>query len=190
MLLAHGHLGHSQLPLWQVAHSSIDTPERITLFNSITAYVSDLLPPVDEPSAKRRRVDIAAAGPSSTGSALEIGAVADAAAAGHGMLPPPITNPLVPTAVPVAGTPPDSLLIDMAKAASEEVVLLEVKEISVSIPQRKKYDLCFTKNFLYTKQIGTTSPVQGMVYNWSDVGRFPFTPLTTADVEHVVENNG
>lgn len=58
----------------------------------------------------------------------------------------------------------------MANAAQEEVVLLEVKEISVSIPQRKKYDLCFTQNYLYTKQVGTSTPVQGMVYKWTEIG--------------------
>lgn len=72
-------------------------------------------------------------------------------------------------------TPPNAdskLLINMANAAAEEVVLLEVKEVSVSIPQRKKYDLCFTKNYLYTKQVGTSTPVQGMVYKWDEIGMY------------------
>lgn len=72
----------------------------------------------------------------------------------------------------------ERLLIELAKKAADEVVLLEVKEVSVSIPQRKKYDLCFTKNYLYTKIVGTTAPVQGMVYDWNDIG--PHThPLST-----------
>lgn len=88
------------------------------------------------------------------------------------MLPPPAQT--VPaTKMAQQGSPgADSLLIDMANAAAKEVVLLEVKEVSVSIPQRKKYDLCFTKNYLYTKQVGTTTPVQGMVYDWSQIGMF------------------
>lgn len=54
--------------------------------------------------------------------------------------------------------------------ASDEPVLLEIKEISVSVPQRKKYDLCFTKNHLYARAPGTTGPVQGIVYAWKDIG--------------------
>lgn len=88
------------------------------------------------------------------------------------MLPPPTTQKAVTGTqqTPAVAVGADSLLIDMANAAAKEVILLEVKEISVSIPQRKKYDLCFTKNYLYTKQVGTTTPVQGMVYDWSQIG--------------------
>lgn len=87
------------------------------------------------------------------------------------MLPTPTQTAATGTQqTPVVGAGADSLLIDMANAAAKEVILLEVKEVSVSIPQRKKYDLCFTKNYLYTKQVGTTTPVQGMVYDWSQIG--------------------
>lgn len=94
------------------------------------------------------------------------------------MLPSPIQTAVTGTQqTPVVGAGADSLLIDMANAAAKEVILLEVKEVSVSIPQRKKYDLCFTKNYLYTKQVGTTTPVQGMVYDWSQIGAsFSFAP--------------
>lgn len=85
------------------------------------------------------------------------------------MLPPP-TQPATTGTQQAPASGADSLLIDMANAAAKEVILLEVKEVSVSIPQRKKYDLCFTKNYLYTKQVGTTTPVQGMVYDWSQIG--------------------
>lgn len=86
------------------------------------------------------------------------------------LAPPPqaASKSAAQAAAPAGGH--GSLLIDMANAAQEELVLLEVKEVSVSIPQRKKYDLCFTKNYLYTKQVGTSTPVQGMVYKWTDVG--------------------
>lgn len=89
------------------------------------------------------------------------------------MLPSPTQTAVTGTQqTPVVGAGADSLLIDMANAAAKEVILLEVKEISVSIPQRKKYDLCFTKNYLYTKQVGTTTPIQGMVYDWSQLGAY------------------
>ncbi|ROV92202.1 hypothetical protein VMCG_09298 [Cytospora schulzeri] len=148
------------------------TPEHITLFNSIASFVSEQLqqqqqqpplhdPPSAEPSAKRRRID-----GSEDGAAL----VENGTKSEHGMLPPPTQSATTGTQqAPASGA--DSLLIDMANAAAKEVILLEVKEVSVSIPQRKKYDLCFTKNYLYTKQVGTTTPVQGMVYDWSQIGR-------------------
>lgn len=88
------------------------------------------------------------------------------------LAPLPIAHAAVPK--PAAGVQQapgaERLLIELAEEAAAEVILLEVKEVSVSIPQRKKYDLCFTKNYLYTKVVGTTAPVQGMVYNWNDVG--------------------
>lgn len=88
------------------------------------------------------------------------------------MLPPPTHTAPATKNAHQASPGADSLLIDMANAAAKEVILLEVKEISVSIPQRKKYDLCFTKNYLYTKQVGTNTPVQGMVYDWSQIGAY------------------
>ena len=56
--------------------------------------------------------------------------------------------------------------------AETEQVLLEVKDISVAAPVRKKYDLCFTKNFFYARASGTTAPVQGVVYPWREIGMF------------------
>lgn len=55
--------------------------------------------------------------------------------------------------------------------AADEPVLLEVKEISVSVPQRKKFELCFTANHLYARAPGTTAPMTGIVYAWADIGR-------------------
>lgn len=105
--------------------------------------------------------------------------------------PPQTTLAHVGSSKPAAGaqqTPSaERLLIEMAQKAADEVVLLEVKEISVLIPQRKKYDLCFTKNYLYTKVIGTTQPVQGMVYDWSDIGahshHLPTSQQSFMDIE-------
>ncbi|KAJ3495285.1 hypothetical protein NLG97_g3498 [Lecanicillium saksenae] len=53
---------------------------------------------------------------------------------------------------------------------ADDPVLLCVKEISVSVPQRKKFELCLTQNFLYARAPGTTVPIQGMVYTWTDIG--------------------
>lgn len=58
-------------------------------------------------------------------------------------------------------------------SAADEPVLLEVKEISVSVPQRKKFELCFTANHLYARAPGTSAPVQGIVYPWTDIGKEP-----------------
>lgn len=57
-----------------------------------------------------------------------------------------------------------------AGQASNESVLLKINEISVSVPQRKKYELCMTAGFLYAQAPGTTGPVPGMAYAWTDIG--------------------
>lgn len=103
--------------------------------------------------------------------------------------PPPAVIASKTSAQTTPAKADSKLLINMANAAAEEVVLLEVKEVSVSIPQRKKYDLCFTKNYLYTKQVGTSTPVQGMVYKWEEIGMWSLfstqTPSnTTIDYHH------
>ncbi len=54
--------------------------------------------------------------------------------------------------------------------AADEPVLLEIKEISVSVPQRKKFDICFTKGHIYARAPNTTGPVQGMAYAGNDIG--------------------
>ncbi|KAM3441966.1 hypothetical protein MY4824_001380 [Beauveria thailandica] len=52
---------------------------------------------------------------------------------------------------------------------ADDPILLQVKEISVSVPQRKKFELCFTRDFLYARLPGTTTPIQAMTYAWSDI---------------------
>ncbi|KAJ9132275.1 Histone chaperone [Pleurostoma richardsiae] len=64
-----------------------------------------------------------------------------------------------------------------AEAAASESVLLEVKDISVSIPQRKKYDLVFTKNYLYARASGSTTPVKGIVYAWKEIEYVFYLPV-------------
>ncbi|KAL2196678.1 putative chaperone protein [Corynascus similis CBS 632.67] len=130
-----------------------DTPARTALFNDIASFVYEQLStvePQNEPTAKRRRVDIA-----------------------H--LPPHIQpNGHTQDTVLPAGTQPAALSAD---AAAAEPVLLEVKDISVTAPQRKKYDLCFTKSFLYARASGTSVPVQGIVYPWKDIEHAFYLPV-------------
>ncbi|ORY64506.1 uncharacterized protein BCR38DRAFT_342747 [Pseudomassariella vexata] len=52
---------------------------------------------------------------------------------------------------------------------AEESILLEIKGISVSVPQRKKFDLCLTAQHLYARVPNTTTPVQGAIYAWKDI---------------------
>jgi hypothetical protein len=60
--------------------------------------------------------------------------------------------------------------ISLESAAAVEPVLLEIKDISVSIPQRKKFDIVFTKNYLFARVPNTTAPLPGIVYAWKDIG--------------------
>ncbi|KAF6814511.1 hypothetical protein CSOJ01_04062 [Colletotrichum sojae] len=61
--------------------------------------------------------------------------------------------------------------------AADEDVLLEIKEISVSVPQRKKYDLCFTANHFYARALNTTAPVEGIIYAWEDIEYAFYLPV-------------
>jgi hypothetical protein len=54
--------------------------------------------------------------------------------------------------------------------AADESVLLEIKEISVSVPQRKKFELCFTDGHIYARTPNTTAPIPAITYAWSDIG--------------------
>lgn len=54
--------------------------------------------------------------------------------------------------------------------AADEPVELEIKEISVSVPQRKKFELCFTANHLYARAPKTTVPIPAITYAWKNIG--------------------
>ncbi|KAF4630238.1 hypothetical protein G7Y89_g7901 [Cudoniella acicularis] len=58
------------------------------------------------------------------------------------------------------GTPP---------ATGKDSVLLEIKDISLVIPQRKKYTLCFTSSHLYARLPTSPEPVAGISYAWKDI---------------------
>ena len=127
----------------------LDTPARTTLFNNIASFVYERLGPADSQD-----------GPASKRRRIDIT-----------QLP---THPQ-PISHAHEKAPPAGLSVD---AAATDPVLLEVKDISVTAPQRKKYDLCFTKDFLYARASGTSVPVQGVVYPWKDIG----TPLPSLPV--------
>ncbi|KAI1421732.1 hypothetical protein F5Y12DRAFT_718107 [Xylaria sp. FL1777] len=72
-----------------------------------------------------------------------------------------------------------------AAAAAAEEVLLEIKDISVSIPQRKKFDLCFTAGHLYARAPGTKAPVPGIIFPWKSIEYAFFLPVPEkAQVQH------
>ncbi|EGY22328.1 Histone chaperone like protein [Verticillium longisporum] len=100
-----------------------------------------------EPAAKRRRVDVDASN-------------GFKASNGNGT-------------INVAGSVPASA----AEAAVDEPVQLEIKEISVSVPQRKKFELCFTDNHLYARVPGTTTPAAGIAYAWGDIEYAFYLPI-------------
>jgi hypothetical protein len=61
------------------------------------------------------------------------------------------------------------LRCDEAQAENEEV-LLQIRDISFVMPARKKYDLCFTRHYLYARAAKADSPAPGMAYAWKDMG--------------------
>ncbi|KAL6831737.1 hypothetical protein V8C40DRAFT_237120 [Trichoderma camerunense] len=61
--------------------------------------------------------------------------------------------------------------------AADEAVLLEIKEISVSVPQRKKLEICFTSNHLYARAPGATAPLPGVSYAWRDIEYAFYLPV-------------
>lgn len=61
--------------------------------------------------------------------------------------------------------------------AASEKILLEIKDISISIPQRKKFDLVFTAQHIYARAPNTTTPVPGIVYAWRDLEYAFYLPV-------------
>ncbi|CAK7204339.1 hypothetical protein SEUCBS139899_007094 [Sporothrix eucalyptigena] len=139
----------------QVQAAAAESPAHTKLFNNIANYVCEQLHTDNngEPAQKRRRVE-------AEGAAHTNGAA----------LPARQANSLATTQ---NGGSADGGL----SAAAAEPVLLEVKDISVSIPQRKKYDLCFTQNYLYARASNTTAPVPGIVYAWKDIEHVFYLPV-------------
>ncbi|KAH7342407.1 hypothetical protein BKA65DRAFT_504028 [Rhexocercosporidium sp. MPI-PUGE-AT-0058] len=59
--------------------------------------------------------------------------------------------------------------IATAPASASDPVLLEIKDISVVVPQRKKYTLCFTSTHLYARLPDSKAPAPGISFAWSDI---------------------
>ncbi|KAL2270632.1 hypothetical protein VTJ83DRAFT_3 [Remersonia thermophila] len=126
-----------------------DTPARTTLFNNIVSYVYEQLASASDPD-----------GPASKRRRVDVAQNhPHAQANGHGS-----TTPAPSTA-------------SGGDAALTDPVLLEIKDVSVTAPQRKKYDLCFTRNFLYARAPGTSVPAPGMVYAWKDIEHAFYLPV-------------
>lgn len=121
-------------------HCSPDTPERVALFNNIASFVQE-----------RLAGDSSQDGPAAKRRRVDVG---NANGRANG------------TSSGGASSSGEAA----SAAATAEPVLLEVKDISVSIPQRKKFDLCMTKNYLYARVSGASAPAQGIVYAWKDIG--------------------
>ena len=115
-------------------------PHYIELFNQISLHVCSLVP---APSSE----------PSSKKRRLDEELTSRPASNG--------TNGLTKSAPSTTGT---------GAASSKDPVLLELKDISLVIPQRKKYTLCFTSSHLYARLPDSKEPVAGTSYAWSDIG--------------------
>ncbi|KAH8685529.1 hypothetical protein BGZ60DRAFT_426017 [Tricladium varicosporioides] len=54
-------------------------------------------------------------------------------------------------------------------AIEDNPILLEIKDISIVIPQRKKYTLCFTSSHIYARLGDSLEPAAGISYAWKDI---------------------
>ncbi|KAI1800144.1 Rtt106-domain-containing protein [Daldinia bambusicola] len=75
------------------------------------------------------------------------------------------------------GNPPQATETSTVEEVSNENILLEIKDISVSIPQRKKFELCFTPKHIYARIPGATAPASGIVYAWKDIAYAFYLPV-------------
>ncbi|OIW25569.1 Rtt106-domain-containing protein [Coniochaeta ligniaria NRRL 30616] len=134
-----------------------DSPARVSLFNDIASFVYDRLPTDDREQDQ----------PAAKRRRVEV-------ANGHA------------SSQPLGGAPAGTVgAVNGADAAAADPVLLEIKDISLTVPQRKKYGLCFTKNFLYARAAGSAVPVQGIVYAWRDIEHALCLPVPEkAAVQH------
>lgn len=64
-----------------------------------------------------------------------------------------------------------------APVNGKDPILLEIKDISVVIPQRKKYTLCFTSTHLYARLPDSPEPVPGISFAWKDIEHAFYLPV-------------
>lgn len=55
-------------------------------------------------------------------------------------------------------------------AGMDEKSMLEIRDISIVVPQRKKYTLEFTSQHLQARQPDTKELIPGIRYAWADIG--------------------
>ncbi|KAI4870596.1 Rtt106-domain-containing protein [Hypoxylon rubiginosum] len=75
------------------------------------------------------------------------------------------------------GNTPTTTVAATVEDVASENILLEIKDISVSIPQRKKFELCFSPKHIYARAPNTTAPVPGIVYAWKDIEYAFYLPV-------------
>ncbi|KAI1376000.1 Rtt106-domain-containing protein [Hypoxylon crocopeplum] len=75
------------------------------------------------------------------------------------------------------GNTSNAIAANTIEDPTQENILLEIKDISVSIPQRKKFELCFTPKHLFARTPGTTAPFPGIVYAWKDIEYAFYLPV-------------
>ncbi|KAI0874229.1 hypothetical protein GGS24DRAFT_460163, partial [Hypoxylon argillaceum] len=86
---------------------------------------------------------------------------------------------------PRNGQSPNGTIASSADDVAKEDILLEIKDISVSIPQRKKFDLCFTAGHLYARAPGAKAPAPGIIFPWKTIEYAFFLPVPEkAQVQH------
>jgi hypothetical protein len=117
-------------------------PNYIELFNQISLHVSSLIPPSSSEPASKKR---------------RLDEELTSRPASNG------TNGHTKSAPSATGA---------GAASGNDTVLLEIKDISLVIPQRKKYTLCFTSSHLYARLPDSKEPIAGISYAWSDIGIF------------------
>ncbi|KAL3427715.1 hypothetical protein PVAG01_01224 [Phlyctema vagabunda] len=119
----------------------------IELFNEISRHILSLPGSSgDEPASKKRRLEENLASRPASASGTNDGIKKETQQNG--------STRNATTATPASGNDP---------------VLLEVKDISVVIPQRKKYTLCFTASHLYARLGESKEPVAGISYALKDI---------------------
>ena len=117
-------------------------PHYIELFNEISLHVSSLIPPSSSEPASKKR---------------RLDEELTSRPASNG------TNGHTKSAPSATGA---------GAASGNDTVLLEIKDISLVIPQRKKYTLCFTSSHVYARLPDSKEPIAGISYAWSDIGIF------------------
>ncbi|KAH8772159.1 hypothetical protein BGZ57DRAFT_428496 [Hyaloscypha finlandica] len=122
-----------------IRNAAAGGPNYIELFNEISLHVSSLIPPSSSEPASKKR-------------RLDEELTSRPASKG--------TNGHAKSAPSATGA---------GAASGNDPVLLEIKDISLVIPQRKKYTLCFTSSHLYARLPDSKEPIAGIRYAWSDI---------------------